>query len=81
LKNSTTKETILFALPTLHAERRLANRIITMTGSSVTSYKTYFKRYNDEALDPFAGDYGDLMATFRASIGREAQNRPHQLYE
>ena len=47
----------------------------------VTRYNTYFERYNDEGLDPFLGDYSNVMATFRASIGREANARPSQLYE
>jgi hypothetical protein len=38
-----------------------------MTDSTVTRYSNYFERYNDEALDPFGGNYGDLMATFRAA--------------
>jgi hypothetical protein len=38
-----------------------------MTGSTVTRYSNYFERYNDEALDPFGGNYGDLMATFRVA--------------
>jgi hypothetical protein len=52
-----------------------------MTDPSVTRYTTYFERYNDEALDPFLGDYGDLMAAFRASVGRESATRATQLYE
>ena len=52
-----------------------------MTDNAVTRYSTYFERYNDEALDPFSGDYGTLMATFRASVGREAAQRANQLYE
>jgi hypothetical protein len=52
-----------------------------MTDSTVTRYATYFQRYNDESLDPFAGDYGALMATFRASVGREVNQRASQLYE
>jgi hypothetical protein len=32
-------------------------------------------------VDPFAGNYGDLMATFRASVGREANARANQSYE
>jgi hypothetical protein len=52
-----------------------------MTDSMVTRYSNYFKRYNDEALDPFGGNYGDLMATFRATVGREPNARANQLYE
>jgi hypothetical protein len=52
-----------------------------MTESTVTRYSTYFERYNDEALDPFAGSYGNLMASFRASVGREPASRALQLYE
>ncbi len=52
-----------------------------MTDNAVTRYSTYFERYNDEALDPFSGDYGTLMATFRALVGREAAQRANQLYE
>jgi hypothetical protein len=52
-----------------------------MTDSTVTRYSNYFERYNDEALDPFAGNYSNLMATFRASVGREPNARANQLYE
>jgi hypothetical protein len=52
-----------------------------MTDSTVTRYSNYFECYNDEALDPFGGNYGDLMATFRASVGREPNARANQLYE
>jgi hypothetical protein len=52
-----------------------------MTDNAVTRYSTYFERYNDEALDPFSGDYGTVMATFRASVGREGAQRANQLYE
>jgi hypothetical protein len=52
-----------------------------MTNSTVTRYSNYFERYNDAALDPFEGNYGDLMATFRTSIGREPNARANQLYE
>jgi hypothetical protein len=52
-----------------------------MTDVSVTRYSTYFERYNDEALDPCAGDYGDLMETSQASVGRESSKRANQLYK
>jgi hypothetical protein len=49
--------------------------------STVTRYTTYFERYNDEALDPFQGDYSGIMATFRASVGREANARSGVLFD
>jgi hypothetical protein len=52
-----------------------------MTATSVTRHSTYFERYNDDSLDPFQGDYGPVMATFRASVAREAATRATQLYE
>ena len=52
-----------------------------MTDPTVTRYSSYFERYNDEVLDPFHGDYADVMATFRASVGREPNARSSQLYK
>ena len=52
-----------------------------MTDSTVTPCSSYFECYNNEALDPFAGSYKNLMATFCVSIGREPNARARQLYE
>jgi hypothetical protein len=52
-----------------------------MTEQPVTRYANYFQRYNDESLDPFKGDYGPVMTTFRASVASEAAARAHKLYE
>jgi hypothetical protein len=52
-----------------------------MPDSTVTPCSSYFECYNNEALDPFAGSYNNLMATFCFSIGREPNARARQLYE
>jgi hypothetical protein len=52
-----------------------------MTDSTVTRYKAYLERYNDESLDPFQGDYSLVMASFRASVGREPNAKSSQLFE
>jgi hypothetical protein len=48
--------------------------------NTVTRCNTYFERYNDESLDPFSGACVSVMATFKASVGREANARAPQLY-
>lgn len=50
-------------------------------GTTTRFFKTYTERFNDEALDPFSGDYGNVMRTFQASVGREAASRATTLYE
>jgi hypothetical protein len=52
-----------------------------MINPSITRYANYFERYNDESLDPFAGEYGPVMATFRASVTRESATRAALLYK
>ncbi len=68
---------------TLNSVSREQTSIIlsTMTDSTVTPCSSYFECYNNEALDPFAGSYKNLMATFCVSIGREPNARARQLYE
>jgi hypothetical protein len=48
---------------------------------TVTPYANYFERYNDESLDPFAGDYRAVMESFRAPVAREPAARAGLLYE
>ena len=52
-----------------------------MADTSATRYASYFNRYNDEAQDPFTGDYGNVMNAFTASTGRETATKANQLYE
>jgi hypothetical protein len=52
-----------------------------MTANAVTRYNNYFERYNDEGLDPFGGDYLSVMASFRASVGRENNSVARRLYD
>ena len=53
-----------------------------MTSSTpVTWRSSCFQRCNDEALDPFQGDWGSVMAAFRASVGRENGACATALYE
>jgi hypothetical protein len=52
-----------------------------MTNPSVTRYTNYFEHYNDESLDPFAGEYGPIMGTFRVSVARKAAPQVGLLYE
>jgi hypothetical protein len=52
-----------------------------MADTSATRYASYFDRYNDEAQDPFTGDYGNVMNAFTASTGRETATKANQLYE
>jgi hypothetical protein len=60
----------------------MADTTTTQRGpASATPYLTYFERYNDEALDPFSGDYRAVMSAFQATTGREAANRATALYE